>query len=81
MRMFRGRSGSFRKIRCAQKDIVGLGINVHGFGAVLSCQRFDVAQFVGRVQVEDVDLPLASRNENQSCFGLKNVSVHARADR
>jgi len=41
--MFRARSGSFRKIRCAQKDIVGLGINVHGFGAVLSCQRFAVA--------------------------------------
>jgi len=48
MRMFRARSGSFRKIRRAQEDIVGLGANVHGFG-VLSCQRFDVAQSVGRV--------------------------------
>src|SRR5215469_11883271 len=81
MRMFRGRSRSFRKIRCAQKDIVSLWINVHGFGAVLGCQRFHLAQFVRRVQLENVDLPLTRRNENQPCFGLKDVSVHARADR
>ena len=49
------------KIRCAEEQVVGLWIDCHGLGAIFRLNGVDLAKFVSRVLVEDVDLPRAAR--------------------
>src|SRR5438876_4201968 len=69
-----GRSGS--KICGVQKEVVGLGVKPHGFGAELGLDRLDLAEFVRRVLVEHVDHAIAGRGENHAGVRVISGGVH-----
>ena len=59
MRLFLGWSRRRIEIRSGEEQFVRFGIDLHRLGPVLSVDGLNLAQFVGRVFVENVDLAFA----------------------
>jgi len=58
-----GWSGGGIEIRCREKNIVGLWINLQGLSSVLGLNGFNFAELVWRIFMVNVQHPFARRYE------------------
>lgn len=68
------------EIHGGEEDVVGLGVEAHGFGAEFGFNGFGFAEFVGRVFVEDVDVAFAGGYEDETGFGFEGCGVYSGGD-
>jgi len=81
VRLFGRRLGSRTEICCVDEKPVGLGVERRVARTKFGFDGFDDAEFLGRVFAENVQCSFARRSEQQVRFRLKNIGVHACADR
>src|SRR5256885_16747092 len=79
--MVGGRSGGGAEVDGGEEDVVGLGVEAHGFGAEFGLDGFGFAELVGRVFVENVDHAFAGGDEDETGFGFEGGGVCSGGDR